>query len=168
MLSIYMAHRDWDWATKQAPHGGRAALPRGHVGQVRAVLREMSNAMAELLTSPMVGRGRHMVTSGGLRKSRAVQEKKRTLNARVFLAANRVSAATEEMKTAGLPGNEAARIRQYVTSMMVAWESLRVIKRYRTPLSTRAFSRTYIWAHPFLMVRATIGPGACAGSPRPG
>lgn len=184
-MSIYLAHRDWDWATKQAPHGGRAALPRGHVGQVRAVLREMSNAMAELLSSPMVGRGRHTATPGGARKLRAVQDRKRVVNARVFLALNRVSAAAEEMKTAraaavirvrsapalpitatprpppappqfpqaGLPGNEAARIRQYVTSMLTAWEQLRIIKRYRTPLTTRAFSRTMIWAHPFIMAR---------------
>lgn len=28
MVSIYLAHRDWDWATKQASYGGRAALPQ--------------------------------------------------------------------------------------------------------------------------------------------
>ena len=27
VLSIYMAHRDWDWATKERGDGGRAKLP---------------------------------------------------------------------------------------------------------------------------------------------
>lgn len=66
----------------------------------------MCNAMAELLLSPTVSRGRHTATRGGVRKCRAVQELKRALNARIYLAHNRVSAAGEEMKAAGIPGNE--------------------------------------------------------------
>ena len=55
------------------------------------------------------------------------------------------------MKAAGLPGNEAARVRQFAVSLLAAWESMRVTKRYRTSLAARCFSRVYIWAHCFLM-----------------
>ena len=27
VLNIYMAHRDWNWATKEDPAGGRLSLP---------------------------------------------------------------------------------------------------------------------------------------------
>lgn len=73
--------------------------------------------MSELMSAPMVFRGRHQATAAGARKRLAVQEAKKAVNARVYLAFNRMSAACEEMKTAGLPGNEAARLRQYNTNM---------------------------------------------------
>jgi hypothetical protein len=53
--------------------------------------------------------------------------------------------------TAGLPGNEAARLRQYNSLLMGQWETVRNVKRYRTPLTTRCFARFYIFLHPFLM-----------------
>ena len=52
---------------------------------------------------------------------------------------------------AGLPGNEAARLRQYNSLMMGQWETIRNVKRYRTPLTTRVFARLYILMHPFIM-----------------
>jgi hypothetical protein len=55
------------------------------------------------------------------------------------------------MKAAGLPGNEAARIRQYFHNFLTAWESLRNVKRYRTPLTTRCFGRLANLMHPFIM-----------------
>lgn len=73
--------------------------------QVRSILREMSNAMAELLSCPIVSRGRHQATAAGGRKLAKVQAAKRLLNGRVFLAFNQMSAACEELKTAGAGGD---------------------------------------------------------------
>lgn len=39
----------------------------------------------------------------------------------------------------------------YVTSMTSYWEILRSLKRYRTPQTTRAFSRIYALLHPLFM-----------------
>lgn len=90
---------------------------------------------------------------------------------------NAISAATEELKAAGMPGNEAARIRHFANGMMSCWETLRMIKRYRTvqaragaraaprtpagspaltrslppPQTTRSFARLMIFLHTFLM-----------------
>ena len=70
---------------------------------------------------------------------------------RITLACTRLSAAVEEMKTAGLPGNEAARLRQYSQLLMGQWEIVRNVKRYRTPLTTRCFGRLANLMHPFIM-----------------
>lgn len=47
--------------------------------------------------------------------------------------------------------NEASRLRQFTAQLMVYWEQLRSIKRYRTPQTTRAFSRIYALLHPLFM-----------------
>ncbi len=123
LLSMYFAHRDWDWATKEAPAGGRAKLQAGHVDQVRAVLLELNEAQCELLVTPNVGRSRHFFTQAGAaarwlacaacacsrltpalagtgRHKRAkVQAAKAVLLQRIAAALNRMSAAVEEMKT---------------------------------------------------------------------
>ena len=150
-LSLYHAHRDWDWSTQTAYHGGRAALPPGHVAQVRAVLLELIVAQCEVLLAPNVGRARHHFTPGGRRKREAVQARKAVCLNRIANAFSKISAAPEEMKAAGLPGNEAARIRQFSNQLLIAWEGLRSIKRYRTPITTGAFARLFILIHPFLM-----------------
>ena len=84
VLNIYMAHRDWNWATKEDPAGGRLSLPvvrvaalsaalccadeldaQGHADAVRAVLTEMVAAQCDVLLAPNVGRSRHLLTEGG-------------------------------------------------------------------------------------------------------
>jgi hypothetical protein len=91
---MYFAHRDWDWATKTEPCGGRAKLPavrahgcvvpqrahrsitswlsahactvsQEHTEQVRAVLLDMTRAQQDILLTPNVCRSRHLLTSGG-------------------------------------------------------------------------------------------------------
>ena len=59
-----------------------------------------------------------------------------------------MSLAVEELKYAGPARNESSRMRQFMTNVMRAWENLKHIKRYRTPIATRAFARVYIFVHP--------------------
>jgi hypothetical protein len=80
-----------------------------------------------------------------------VQAYKAERHARIAVAFTRMSAAVEEMKTAGLPGNEAARLRQYNSLLLGQWETVRNVKRYRTSMTTRCFGRVYILLHPFIM-----------------
>eukprot|EP00041_Stephanoeca_diplocostata_P027171 m.745377 g.745377 ORF g.745377 m.745377 type:complete len:264 (+) comp23127_c3_seq23:582-1373(+) len=56
----------------------------------------------------------------------------------------------EEMKFAGLPGNEASRMRNNFSSMVQAYESLTMLKHYRTPLGLRVFARGYIAVTPIM------------------
>lgn len=56
----------------------------------------------------------------------------------------------EILKREGLPGNEAARIRQWERMLVVSVEKLRMIKMYRTPQALRSFSRLFsIFLPPF-------------------
>ena len=52
------------------------------------------------------------------------------------------------LKYAGMPGNESSRIRQFTKEAHYAWENMRFLKTYRTPMATRAFARVYILIHP--------------------
>ena len=146
---------------------------QGHADAVRTVLTEMLAAQCDVLLAPNVGRSRHLLTEGGAsllrlarpphaadaspatpkgrRKRSRVQHYKAERHVRITLACTRLSAAVEEMKTAGLPGNEAARLRQYSQLLMGQWEIVRNVKRYRTPLTTRCFGRLANLMHPFIM-----------------
>ena len=152
-LAIYAAHRDWDWPARVAGStcGGRSQLPAGHVDEVRDLLLALNEAQAELLLTPNVGRSRHFYTPGGRRKRAAVHQTRAVMLQRIAAVFCRLSVAVEEMKASGLPGNEAARIRQYSNIAMTAWETLRNIKRYRTPVTTRVFARLCILVQPCLM-----------------
>ena len=151
VLNIYMAHRDWNWATKEHPAGGRYALPSGHADAVRTVLTELLSAQQDVLLAPNVGRSRHFLTERGQKKRSRVQQYKAERHVHITLAVTRLSAAVEELKTAGLPGNEAARLRQYSQLLMGQWEMVRNVKRYRTPLTTRCYGRLANLLHPFIM-----------------
>ena len=143
LLSYYQGHRDWDWG-----ENGRKRLPANHVSHVRFIIASLVTDMRDLLTSPPTARQIHFHTAKGRmqrRKMRAIQHE---ISARCCEHFDRVSLAVEELKYGGMPGNESARLRQYVTFTMRAWEKLKMIKRYRTPIATRAFARVYIFLHP--------------------
>jgi hypothetical protein len=143
LLSYYHAHRDWDWG-----ENGRAGLPENHVANVRLVVASLVVDMRDVLTAPSTTRQVHFHTRWGREQRERIVEMSRDMNARISGYFDRMSLAVEELKYAGQPGNEAARMRQYVTFVMRAWENLKHIKRYRTPIATRAFARVYIFMHP--------------------
>ena len=63
---------------------------------------------------------------------------------------SKITLLTEVLKKAGLPGNEASRIRQWELILGQAMEDLRMLKTYRTPQALRAFARVFsIFLPPF-------------------
>ena len=143
LLSYYQAHRDWDWGDN-----GRAKLPKNHVANVRLVVASCIADMRDVLTAPPTTRQVHYHTSWGRTEREKIQKMSHDMNFRISQYFDRMSLAVEELKYAGQPGNEASRMRQYVTITMRAWEQLKNIKKYRTPIATRAFARVYIFLHP--------------------
>jgi len=143
LLSYYQAHRDWDWG-----ENGRERLPENHVANVRLVVASLVVDMRDVLTAPSTTRQVHFHTRWGREQKDKIVEMSRDMNGRIAGYFDRMSLAVEELKYAGQPGNEAARMRQYVTYVMRAWENLKNIKKYRTPIATRAFARVYIFVHP--------------------
>lgn len=133
LLSIYSVHRDWDWPASGAMSGGRASLPPTHVNDVRQVLLDLNSAFALLLLKPNVGRARHLYTPGGRHKRELVNAQKGALLERIATGFGRLSLAVEVMKAAGMPGNEAARARQYSNQLSTSWEVVRTLKRIERP-----------------------------------
>jgi|TARA_B110000977_G_C11079482_1_gene492422 hypothetical protein len=144
LLSYYQAHRDWDWG-----ENGRGKLPRNHVANVRLVLASCVADMRDVLTAPPTTRQIHYHTEWGRKERERVENMSHDMIFRISTYFDRMSLAVEELKYAGQPGNEASRMRQYVTLSMRAWENLKHIKKYRTPIATRAFARVYIFLHPW-------------------
>jgi hypothetical protein len=143
LVSYYQAHRDWDWGAN-----GRSRLPAGHLAQVRFIITSLVTDMRDVLTAPSTTRQIHYHTEWGKMQRVRINDMSRSINDRIADHFDRISLAVEELKYAGQPGNESSRMRQYITLTMKAWEKLKYIKRYRTPIATRAFARVYIFVHP--------------------
>eukprot|EP00179_Madagascaria_erythrocladioides_P027200 CAMPEP_0198335074 /NCGR_PEP_ID=MMETSP1450-20131203/20048_1 /TAXON_ID=753684 ORGANISM="Madagascaria erythrocladiodes, Strain CCMP3234" /NCGR_SAMPLE_ID=MMETSP1450 /ASSEMBLY_ACC=CAM_ASM_001115 /LENGTH=340 /DNA_ID=CAMNT_0044039705 /DNA_START=35 /DNA_END=1057 /DNA_ORIENTATION=- len=151
ILCLYAAHRDWDWAPKKDNAIGRDSLlpsADAHVDQVRRTLIEMVRNVRDFLLIPCVNKSRHLYTEPGAAERRLFRPKWRAHIAQIQLATNRLSLATEKMKAAGMPANEAARINQYIMMIGGQFNHLRFIKGYRTPEGIRSFARVFIFVHP--------------------
>jgi hypothetical protein len=143
IVSFYQAHRDWDWG-----QNGRKNLPEEHVYEVRWLAVGLVCDVRNFLTAPEVTRLVHLNT----RRGRVAWTKGRKLQwaiaRRVREHFQKLSLTTEVLKYAGMPGNESSRIRQFTKEAHNAWENMRFLKTYRTPMATRAFARVYILIHP--------------------
>lgn len=58
---------------------------------------------------------------------------------------SRLSLLTMELKKYGV-GGELSRLSQYVSKIIIAFDNLKVICRYRTPITLRTYSKVYIYA----------------------
>ncbi len=120
----------------------------------------MFNAQGELLDlirllhsslrAPLVSRLRHFYTPRGRQQRKLVLAHTRLLHEQMTLRLTGLSQLAEEFKAAGLPANEATRLRQHFQNMTLSINQLRFIKHYRTPLGLRAFGRIFILILPIL------------------
>lgn len=125
-----------------------ARLPPGHVTNTRSALSAITNKIVALLHAPIVTRARHAYTARGRRECAGVEQRKIVIEAGIRADLNEISRLCEEMKSSGLPTNEASRMRANFTGMLMAYETLLSIKSYRTPLGIRTFARAYIMLTP--------------------
>ena len=125
-----------------------ARLPPGHVTNTRSALSAITDKIVALLHAPIVTRARHAYTARGRRECAGVEQRKIVIEAGIRADLNEISRLCEEMKSSGLPTNEASRMRANFTGMLMAYETLLSIKSYRTPLGIRTFARAYIMLTP--------------------
>lgn len=140
IFSLFAAHRDWNWENAQ----GRGKLNPsdiGHVCEVSEELGSMVDHMTAFFLLPCVNKSRHLYTAAGRKVRQEVRPIWKTHLAGVQASLNRLSVATERMKLAGMPANEAARINQYIMLIAERFNQLRYIKGYRTPEGIRSFAR---------------------------
>lgn len=63
---------------------------------------------------------------------------------------SRLSVLTQEMRNYGSQSTEISRVSQYVSKMIIAFDNLKIIHTYRTPITLRAYSKVFIYVFPII------------------
>jgi hypothetical protein len=63
---------------------------------------------------------------------------------------SKLSLLTMEFRKYGVQSGEISRISQYVSKVIIAFDNLKVIHNYRTPITLRMYSKVFIYVFPIL------------------
>jgi hypothetical protein len=69
---------------------------------------------------------------------------------KIYSYFSQLSALTMEMRAYGVQSGEISRISQYVSKMVIAFDNLKIIHVYRTPITLRAYSKVFIYIFPII------------------
>lgn len=119
-IAIYYATRDWTTDSDNA-------LP----DRTRELVRELLVKIRTMFTS-----AKH--------HDWAENEKQ------IYGLFSQLSSLTMEMRKHGVQSGEVSRISQYVSKMIIAFDSLKIIQVYRTPVTLRAYSKVFIYIFPII------------------
>jgi len=98
--------------------------------EIRALLYELLDASRTLFSSPVSEMSTH--------------------ERRVDVAFSNLSLFVKKLRTRGLPSGEASRLNQFLSKMIIAFESVKHVYQYRTPVTLRAYSKIFIYLIPVL------------------
>jgi len=62
----------------------------------------------------------------------------------------KLSEITMELRKYGVQSGEISRVSQYLSKMVIAFDNLKIIHQYRTPITLRTYSKVFIYAFPIL------------------
>jgi hypothetical protein len=119
-IALYFASRDWT-ASKENDLPSRT--------------KQIVNGMMALM--------KKMFKNQDL-KAWADQEKE------MYQLFSRLSGMTMEMRNYGVQSGEISRVSQYVSKMIIAFDNLKIIHVYRTPITLRAYSKVFIYTFPII------------------
>jgi hypothetical protein len=120
-ITLYYATRDW--------------IPADIENKLPGRIREMIGEMVTLI--------RTMFTSNH-RNDWEQNEKK------IYGYFSDLSKMTIEMRQLGVQSTEISRINQYISKMVIAFDNLKIIHTYRTPVTLRAYSKVFIYVFPVI------------------
>lgn len=63
---------------------------------------------------------------------------------------SKLSQMTMELRTYGVQSGEISRVSQYVSKMVIAFDNMKIIFQYRTPITLRAYSKVFIYIFPII------------------
>jgi|APTNR8051073442_1049403.scaffolds.fasta_scaffold00001_121 predicted membrane chloride channel (bestrophin family) len=63
---------------------------------------------------------------------------------------SKLSEYTMELRKFGVQSGEISRVSQYVSKMIIAFDNLKIIQVYRTPITLRAYSKVFIYVFPII------------------
>jgi hypothetical protein len=69
---------------------------------------------------------------------------------KLFSLFSRLSQLTMEMRNHGVQSGEISRVSQYVSKMIIAFDNLKIIFTYRTPVTLRSYSKVFIYIFPII------------------
>jgi hypothetical protein len=69
---------------------------------------------------------------------------------KIYEQFSKLSALTMEFRQHGIQSGEISRVSQYVSKMVIAFDNMRIIHRYRTPITLRAYSKVFIYSFPII------------------
>ena len=119
-IAIYYAMRDWCTEKEHDLHE-----------RTKLLLEEILVAIRAML-------------SGNNRKEDRIHE------ARIYELFSRLSVNTMELRDHGAQSSEISRISQYVSKMIIAFDNMKMIHHYRTPITLRAYSKVFINIFPII------------------
>ena len=76
------------------------------------------------------------------------QDEKR--ESKIFKKVSKLSIKLQEFRHLGLQVGEISRVNQYVSKILVDVENIKMILKYRTPVTLRAYSKIFIYSFPVL------------------
>jgi hypothetical protein len=120
-ITLYYASRDW------IPSDEENVLPnkiKTMIGEMVVLIREMFNSSH--------------------RHEWEKNEKK------IYGYFSDLSKMTIEMRQLGVQSTEISRINQYLSKMVIAFDNLKIIHTYRTPVTLRAYSKVFIYIFPII------------------
>jgi hypothetical protein len=119
-IAIYFATKDWS-SNKQHNLSTQA--------------KSITHEMLELM--------RHMFKA----KDRATW---RQDEIKIYELFSSLSGLTMGMRDYGVQSGEISRVSQYVSKMIIAFDNMRLIHAYRTPITLRAYSKFFIYSFPII------------------
>ncbi len=119
-IAIFYATREWT-TTKENDLPNRS----------REIIREMMALMKDIFKSE---RSKDWIKN----------EKK------MYAKFSQLSQLTMEMRTFGVQSGEISRVSQYVSKMIIAFDNMKIIHHYRTPVTLRAYSKVFIYIFPII------------------
>jgi hypothetical protein len=69
---------------------------------------------------------------------------------KIFVYFSQLSTLTIELRQYGVQSGEVSRVSQYVSKMIIAFDNLKIIHTYRTPVTLRAYSKVFIYIFPII------------------
>jgi hypothetical protein len=119
-IAIYFAARDWSTDNNHDLHI-----------QSRKIIHDMMLLMKDMFRTD------HDPEWGG-------NEKK------MYAQFSTLSRLTMELRKYGVQSGEISRVSQYVSKMVIAFDNLKVIHNYRTPITLRMYSKVFIYIFPII------------------
>jgi hypothetical protein len=119
-IAVYYATRDWTTDKNND-------LPE----RVKSIVRELMVLMRAMFTSNQKSDWRQN-------------------ELKVYELFSSLSKLTMEMRAHGVQSGEISRVSQYVSKMVIAFDNLKIIHVYRTPITLRAYSKVFIYVFPVI------------------